>query len=223
MDCLFGLVGDGFALVVADTSAAHSIVIKKTDEDKIMLLDDFKLMGTSGAGGDRVQFSEFIQKNLHLYAFRNSISLTTAAAANYTRLELATALRSRGAYQANLLLAGFDEGAGPSLYYLDYLATLHKVKHTAIGYCAYFILSIFDKMYKDNLTLDEALVIVDQCIHEVRTRLVVSPPNFLIKIVDKDGARELLWRRTVPPPPGPESTATATAEAGTSVEIGAGI
>lgn len=41
----------------------------------------------------------------------------------------------QGAYQTNVLLAGFDEGVGPSLYYLDYLATLHKVKHTAFGYC----------------------------------------------------------------------------------------
>ncbi|CAI5498495.1 unnamed protein product [Closterium sp. Naga37s-1] len=213
MDCLFGLVGDGFTLVVADTSANQSIVIKKTDEDKIMILDETKLLATSGEAGDRVQFSELIQKNIHLYAFRNSISLSTSAAANFTRLELATALRSRGSYQTNMLLAGFDEGVGPSLYYLDYLATLHKVKHTAIGYCSYFVLSIFDKYYKDNMTLDEALEVVDRCIAEVRLRLLVSPPNFLVKIVDKDGARELLWRRTVPPPPGPETAAAGSAAA----------
>jgi 20S proteasome subunit beta 4 len=41
----------------------------------------------------RVQFTEFIQKNLHLYQFRNTIPLSTAAAANFTRGELATALR----------------------------------------------------------------------------------------------------------------------------------
>lgn len=41
----------------------------------------------------RVQFTEFIQKNLHLYQFRNNIPLSTAATANFTRGELATALR----------------------------------------------------------------------------------------------------------------------------------
>lgn len=41
----------------------------------------------------RVQFTEFIQKNVALYQFRNGIPLTTAAAANFTRGELATALR----------------------------------------------------------------------------------------------------------------------------------
>eukprot|EP01018_Ginkgo_biloba_P021378 Gb_19480 [translate_table: standard] len=93
MECVFGLVGDGFALVVADTSAMQSIIVQKTSEDKIMILDSHKLLGASGEGGDRVQFTEYIQKNVLLYQFRNGIPLTTAAAANFTRGELATALR----------------------------------------------------------------------------------------------------------------------------------
>lgn len=44
-------------------------------------------------GWNRVQFTEYIQKNVALYQFRNGIPLTTAAAANFTRGELATALR----------------------------------------------------------------------------------------------------------------------------------
>jgi len=41
----------------------------------------------------RVQFSEYIQKNILLYQYRNGIPLSTSAAANFTRGELATALR----------------------------------------------------------------------------------------------------------------------------------
>lgn len=37
-------------------------------------------------------------------------------------------------YQCNLLIAGYDEGAGASLYWLDYLATLHKVNTGGTGY-----------------------------------------------------------------------------------------
>lgn len=130
MECVFGLVGNGFAIIAADTSAVNSILVHKTNEDKIMKLDSHKLMGASGEAGDRflspifcnffkinslicqflmvnllifffwicsgihrVQFTEFVQKNVSLYQFRNGIPLTTAAAANFTRGELATALR----------------------------------------------------------------------------------------------------------------------------------
>ena len=57
MECVFGLVGDGFALVVADSSAVHSILVHKSNEDKIMVLDSHKLLGASGEGGDRSVFS----------------------------------------------------------------------------------------------------------------------------------------------------------------------
>ena len=54
----------------------------------------------------RVQFTEYIQKNVALYQFRNGIPLTTSAAANFTRGELATALR-KVSILISLLSLGF--------------------------------------------------------------------------------------------------------------------
>jgi 20S proteasome alpha/beta subunit len=53
MECVFGLVGTDFAIVVADTSAVHSILVHKSNEDKIMFLDSHKLVAASGEPGDR--------------------------------------------------------------------------------------------------------------------------------------------------------------------------
>ena len=47
------VVGRDFVLVAADTSAVQSILVHKTDEDKVMVLDSQKLMGASGEPGDR--------------------------------------------------------------------------------------------------------------------------------------------------------------------------
>ncbi|XP_059632487.1 proteasome subunit beta type-2-A-like [Cornus florida] len=196
MECVFGLVGKGFALVVADSSAVHSILVHKTNEDKIMRLDSHKLMGASGEAGDRVQFTEYIQKNVALYQFRNGIPLTTAAAANFTRGELAVALR-KNPYSVNIILAGYDKETGPSLYYMDYIASLHKVDKAAFGYGSYFSLATLDRHYRSDMTVEEAVDLVDKIILEIRSRLVVAPPNFVIKIVDQDGARELAWRETI--------------------------
>lgn len=196
MECVFGLVGDGFTLIAGDTSAVQSIVVQKTSEDKIMILDSHKLLGASGESGDRVQFTEYIQKNVHLYQFRNGIPLSTAATANFTRGKLATALR-KNPYSVNLLLAGFDKDVGPSLYYIDYIATLHKVDKVAFGYGAYFSLSMMDRYYHKGMSVEEAVEFADKCILEIRSRLIVAPPNFVIKIVDKDGAREYAWRKTI--------------------------
>ncbi|KAL1806520.1 hypothetical protein DCAR_0832319 [Daucus carota subsp. sativus] len=196
MECVFGLVGKDFALVVADSSAVHSILVHKSNEDKVMVLDSHKLMGASGEAGDRAQFTEFIQKNVSLYQFRNGIPLTTAATANFTRGELATALR-KSPYMVNIVLAGYDKETGPSLYFIDYIATLHKLDKAAFGYGAFFSLAMMDRHYRSDMSVEEAVDLVDKCILEIRSRLVVAPPNFVIKIVDKDGARTHAWRETV--------------------------
>ncbi|KAJ1384375.1 Proteasome, subunit alpha/beta [Sesbania bispinosa] len=119
--------------------------------------------------------TEYIQKNVALYQFRNGIPLTTAAAANFTRGELATALRKRLALHYTILTT---------------LPTLHKLEKGAFGYGSYFSLSMMDRHYHSGMSVEEAIDLVDKCIMEIRSRLVVAPPNFVIKIVDKDGAKD---------------------------------
>ena len=63
-----------------------------------------RAQATSGEPGDADQFSEFIKANLKLYALKNQTALSTHAAANYTRGELATALR-----KARALRRGADK------------------------------------------------------------------------------------------------------------------
>ncbi|XP_028082208.1 proteasome subunit beta type-2-A-like [Camellia sinensis] len=94
-------------------------------------------------------------------------------------------------------LAGYDKEIGPSLYYIDYIASLHKVDKAAFGYGSYFSLFMMDRHYPSNMTLEEAVDRVDKCIMEIRSRLVVASPNFVIKIVDQDGAREYAWRKSI--------------------------
>jgi 20S proteasome subunit beta 4 len=93
MDFFVGIKGKDFAMVCADTSAVHSIISIKQDEDKIVPIDDHKVFCISGEAGDRVNFTEYIIGNVKLYALRNSTELSTKSVAHYTRGELATALR----------------------------------------------------------------------------------------------------------------------------------
>ena len=112
-------------------------------------------------------------------------------------------------YMVNILLAGFDRETGPSLYYIDYIATLHKVDKGAFGYGSYFCLSMMDRHYHSGMSVEEAVELVDKCIIEIRSRLVVAPPNFVIKIVDRDGAREYAWRESVKDTPTAQSEGLA--------------
>ena len=137
MDTLLGIKGDGFVLIAADASAARSILVFKTDQDKIAALRQYKLLAAAGPNADCSNLTEYVQKNMALYEFNNDLKLGTHAAANFIRRTLATALR-KGPYQTNLLLGGFDEKDGAALYFLDYLGSMQKVNFGAQRLCFEF-------------------------------------------------------------------------------------
>ena len=51
-------------------------------------LDDQVYLALSGDAADRLQYGDYIQKNIHLYKYRNSQKLTTQEAANFMRFFL---------------------------------------------------------------------------------------------------------------------------------------
>ena len=79
---------NSYAIIAADASAARSILVFKHDDDKIVVLDDHKLIAGSGNPADSVNFVEYIQKNMKLYELNNDLPLTTHAAANFIRGEV---------------------------------------------------------------------------------------------------------------------------------------
>ena len=205
MDSVFGFVGADYVLVAADRGQNRSIQVLKSDQDKSFPLDNNKLLICSGDAGDRDQFCEYIQKNVHLERFRASRALSTHATAHRIRNELAHALR-HGPYNVNLLLAGWDESSpssapssssqplgAPSLYFIDYLASVQKLNFAVHGHAAYFLMSVLDKNYRPDMTLDEGVELARMCINELSVRYLVKHRSFLLKIVNAEGnSREIL-------------------------------
>ena len=71
MECVIGIVGKDFVLVASDTCQAHSIVVMKQDDDKMFKINQRGAMLVTGEAGDKVQFAEYIQRNLQLYKMVN--------------------------------------------------------------------------------------------------------------------------------------------------------
>ncbi|KAM6501037.1 Nucleophile aminohydrolase [Amanita muscaria] len=192
MEVSFALTGKDYVIVAADTTAARSIVKMKTDQDKIKILSPHLLMAYSGEPGDTLQFAEYVERNIRLYQIRNLYALSPSAAASWIRRSLAESLRSRNSYAVNLLVGGFDTTTKePHLYWIDYLGTMTEIPFGAHGYGSYFALSLLDRYHDPDASLEEGLATLKRCIDEVSKRLVVSPDRYKVKVVDKDGVREV--------------------------------
>ncbi|CAH1102608.1 unnamed protein product [Psylliodes chrysocephalus] len=191
MECLLGIKFNDFVLIAADMTAAQSVIVMKTDENKLFKLSNKLVMAVSGESGDTTQFAEYIAKNIQLYKMRNTYELSPAEAAAFTRRNLADTLRSRSPYHVNLLLAGYDAKDGPQLYYMDYLASIAKVDYAAHGYGGFFSLSIMDRNYLKNLSKQQGYELLKKCVKEVQKRLIINLPNFKVQCIDKDGIQDM--------------------------------
>lgn len=190
MECLIGICGKDFVVVASDNLAAHSIIAIKHDSQKQFELSDNMIMAVCGDVGDMTNYAEYIQKNLKLYEMIHGYNLTPNAAANFSRKVLAQALRSKP-YMVNLLLAGVDDDGSPSLYFMDYLASMVKEKYAAHGYGSFFILSTLDRYYREDMNKEEVLELLKKCIKEVQSRFIVNLNAFSVKVIDKDGSTTL--------------------------------
>ena len=65
----------------------------------------------------------------------------------------------------------------------------------AHGYAGYFVNSVLDNNYKHDMSLEEGIQTMRKCIVELRTRFMINQPNFIAKIVTKDGVQvmNLAW------------------------------
>ena len=140
--------------------------------DKIMQLDSHKLLGVGGDPADCVQEPQYFQKNISLNYYKHGNPLSTHAVANYMRGEKSANLR-KGMAQVDMLLVGYDEGVGPSLYFLDYLASMQKLDKGAHGYCGFFVNSLLDAHWKPGMTVDEGLQLMALCAAEMKRRFAM--------------------------------------------------
>ncbi|XP_055544754.1 proteasome subunit beta type-2-like [Wyeomyia smithii] len=191
METLIGIRGPDFVMLAADSSHAQSIIVLKDDENKIYKISDNLVMATIGEAGDRVQFTEYISKNILLYKMRNGYELGPKSAAHFTRKNLADYLRSRTPYHVNVLVGGYDEADGAQLHYIDYLANSLPVKYAAHGYGGLFVSSILDRYHHAKITQDEAYEIMKKGVTEIQKRLLVNLPKFKVSVIGKDGIKEL--------------------------------
>jgi 20S proteasome subunit beta 4 len=92
----------------------------------------------------------------------------------------------------NLLIGGVDPKTGqPELYWLDYLASSVKLNFAAHGYASYFCMSTMDRYWRPDLTVEEAISLLKKCIEELKVRFIGNLPEFIVKVVDKNGIREV--------------------------------
>ncbi len=125
----------------------------------------------------------------------NGIELSPYACANFTRQEMATSLRSRNSFLANLIVGGYStnerDQARVQLFSIDYLGAMVSANVVAHGFCQFFALGIGDRLWKEDLSVDEALAMLQIMVNELGKRMAAYPHCIFVRIIDAQGIRVL--------------------------------
>lgn len=191
MDIILGVTTKDGVVLATSKAAVRGISVLKATDDKTMALNDHSLMAFTGEAGDTLHFAEYLQANIKLYGIRHGIEMSSNAVASFARNELAGALRSRKPFQVNMLIGSYDTKKDkPVLNWIDYLAAKSELPYAAHGYAAFYVMSLLDRHFKPNMSEEEVLKLVQQCVDELRRRMPIDFKGVQIKIVDKNGVRQ---------------------------------
>lgn len=90
------------------------------------------------------------------------------------------------------MIAGVDPKTGtPAVFWMDHLANMIQLPFAVQGYGSYFCNATMDRYYHKDMTLEEGIALLKKCIAELQIRFVGNFKEFLVKVVDKDGVREI--------------------------------
>ncbi|RLV93560.1 putative proteasome subunit beta type-4 [Spathaspora sp. JA1] len=193
MDIILGIRVQDATIIATSKAATRGISILKDTDDKTRELNAHNLIAYTGEAGDTVQFAEYVQANIQLYSMReNDIELSPLATASFVRNQLATSIRSRKPYQVNCLIGGYDiKTEKPSLNWIDYLGTQVELPYGAHGYAGFYTTSLLDKHYRKDMVVEDGLKLLKLCLKELETRMPIDFKGVYVKVVDKDGIRNV--------------------------------
>uniref|UniRef100_A0AC34F5U0 Proteasome subunit beta n=1 Tax=Panagrolaimus sp. ES5 TaxID=591445 RepID=A0AC34F5U0_9BILA len=194
MHFLIGCRTDNFTILASDKAAfAYGAVSVSKEDNKNVKLGEKLYMSVIGEAGDVNNFSDWAQRNLSLYKMRNTYELSPYATHFWLRKSIAEALRSENYWRVDVLLGGYDDKESKSwLSSIDYLGNgIEQQNYLFRGFTGRFCYAIMDTLYRPDMTLEEAMDAVKQCIQESKKRFVANLPSFNVLVIDKEGAHHV--------------------------------
>ncbi|XP_017130402.1 probable proteasome subunit beta type-2 [Drosophila elegans] len=191
METILGIKGSDFVMLASDTMKVKSVMLLDDNNSKIYRLTDYSMLAAVGHGGDSLQFSDFIHRNLELYKVANGYDLTIRGAVHFTRTNLSAYHRSKVSYEVALLVAGYDPSGGPELHYIDQYGSSVPINFGGHGSGIKFCTPILEELYKPQLDRRAVYNIIEKCVSEIHKRLVINLRNFDVFMISREGITKL--------------------------------
>ena len=185
-----GVVGKDGVVIAADKRITHPLIVSSSLE-KIFKVDEHIGVATSGlvADGRKVVDEGRVEAQRNKILYNKPIEVASLVKYVCDMAQLFTQYGGIRPFGVSLLIAGEDE-SGLKLFETDPSGTPTEWKATALGEGRAEIIEFVEKSYKDNIDLDDAIVLALKSLKKV-IKKKLEPDRIEIGIVSKKKFKEL--------------------------------
>jgi len=183
-----GAISKEGVILASDTRVTMGSLIVHKKGKKVYKIDDHLAMTISGVVADAQKTVATLKANARMYRLQRRIAMPVSAAA---RLVANLFFSHRlFPFMAQIIIGGIDS-SGPHLFSIDPFGSITEEKYVATGSGSPIAYGILEERFKEDLSLEEALLIVGQALRSAMKRDVATGDSLDIVVIDKNGYREL--------------------------------
>lgn len=204
LDTIIGIQGKDFVVLACDSLFYRSGIVMKNNDDKIIQIDKTKLLAIGGPTFMVDILVNWFKSMIRLIQIQQFRIPTCKSVAHFCR----STFRQTGGLPCSIMLAAYDEKPQKvSLYWLDYLGSLHRTRYAVHGPSAPFLYALLDEQYNEyrksrhrqqnddiektknqddtdtenhdyDVTIEQAIQIIQNCFEELEKRFQLNTnPN----------------------------------------------
>merc|ERR1711953_3181 len=186
MDNLIGIRTKNFTLIASDMGVNRSVLQYKSDEDKFSNINNQVVFGHCGNFSKGCDLRVLITENFEYFALSDLVPVNSFTVSNYIQNLVHYYLR-RNPHETALMVMDVNN----ELYAIDQYGARFQSNYICLGVSSYFLYGLLDNEYNENMSLDQAVQLLQKCIDCLKERVVYNYPKFKVKIFDKGELKSL--------------------------------
>jgi len=192
-----GIVCKDGVVLAADTRATAGSMIIDSNAEKVIKVNENVALTIAGTFSSAQKLVTHLRSEIKLREIRTGRSMTIKEIANMTSNWLYGMIRSPSMIQdvVHFLLAGRDKH-GLHLFDLYFDGSFVEVKnYISSGSGSVFVYGVLESSYKENLSSEEGIKLVEKCIDVAIQKDSASGNGIDIFLINEDGVEKVLSKR----------------------------
>ncbi|KAJ2823905.1 Proteasome subunit beta type-1 [Coemansia erecta] len=188
---------DGGVVIAADSRTSIGPYVANRVTDKLTKVNDLIYCCRSGSAADTQAVADIVKYHLDLYTAQHDEPPTVKVAAS---LFQEICYQNKDNLSAAIIVAGWDEQSGGSVFEIPPGGSLHTREYAINGSGSVFSMGYCDKVFRPGMSKDECVEMVKNAVGLSITRDGSSGGVIRVAVITNEGVeRQIVYGNELPP------------------------